>query len=530
MINNLRKWIKANNVILILVATYLALSIIRIEHPGVNNDQLMFVNAATFNPDNFFSWKSFHGVTTLVFPYIGALKSYLYIPIFYIFGVNIWSIRLPQILIIALAWIFLYKALNMAFNKKLALLAILFLCLDPSIIAYSRIDTGPTVIEFFLKTITIFLLYLYIKNKKLVFFFLIYPVLALGVFNKINFIWFINAFLASFILFYFKRFYTDLKGFGKLIPFLAIGIPYYFLFRIFSRLFRETAISYKMSLAVISPQNIYDNLFILTKNFIGLLSGDILFQNIYGFPPTSVGIYSFFLVIVIIFIGLTLVFLKKNPPSYQDKKSYYFILSITLLTVVQILLTKQAISPWHIMITYPFITIIFASSILQIIDFIKWPKIKTMFWGLITLMVCYLLIVNFIYITKYSSPTKSVAYSSAIYDVIDFVKSSKAKFICFDVDICNQLLSFNQQTNKYKEPFSFIDADTYTYSFIKLSNNFKTPNEFLYIGHSETNSHFPEFRKSFFRYLNGSGVKYQKIKEFNDGEEVAFEVYKIGNY
>ncbi len=135
---------------------------------------------------------------------------------------------------------------------------------------------------------------------------------------------------------------------------------------------------------------------------------------------------------------------------------------------------------------------------------------------------------NLIYLNTYSKPTKSIAYTSTIYDLIDFAKHQREKFICLDVDICNQLLAFNQEMNKYSEPFFFLDPPTYTDSFNKLSGNFNAPNNFLYVAHSESNSHFPIFRQSFFNYLRDYKINYMKIKEFKDGEKIAFEIFKIG--
>ncbi len=233
MITSLKNWINSNILVLIFITVYFLISIIKIEHPGVNNDQLMFVNAATFNPDNFFLWKSWHGIPMMVFPYIGALKSYLYMPIFYFFGVSIWSIRLPQIILISISWFILYKTLILAFNKKLAILTILFLSIDPSIIIYSKTDQGPTVLEFFLKILAVYSLFLFLYSKKAIFYYVIFPILALGIFNKLNFFWFANAFIISLVIFYWRNFYNHFKKVDKLFPYLIIGIPYFFLLKLF---------------------------------------------------------------------------------------------------------------------------------------------------------------------------------------------------------------------------------------------------------------------------------------------------------
>lgn len=518
MVSALRDWVQSNNLVLIFIAFYFLISIVKIQHPGVNNDQLMFVNTATLNPDNPFLWKSWHGFPMMIFPYIGALKSYLYMPIFYIFGVNIWSIRLPQIILISISWFMLYKALLLGFNKKLALLTILLLSLDPSIIIYSKTDQGPTVLEFFLKISSVYLLYLYLSTKKRIFYFLIFPVLFLGIFNKLNFIWFVNAFMISFIIIYWRAFYNDFKRVDKLFPFLIVGIPYFLLIKIFTKISREVTLSYKDFTSPIALSNIFNNLLIFYHNLVNIINGNIFFNVIYGYDPTPVGRYFNGLILVILLIGIFYLITKHK----QLPRSVYFFLSLTALTTAQLLLTKKAISAWHTLSIYPFFTVILALAILQFR--------KGIFLGLVGVIIFYQIFVNFIYIATYSKPTKLVAYTSAIYDLITFAKVTRVKFICLDADICHQLLSFTQQTNKYQDNFYFLDPPTYNESFVKLTSNFKNPDEYLYITHANNNSHFLAFKERFFTYLKESKTKFVKIKELKDGENVAFEIYKIGNF
>ncbi|MDP2683895.1 MAG: glycosyltransferase family 39 protein [bacterium] len=524
MWSSLKRWVGEHNLVLIFIGIYFLFSIIKIEHPGVNNDQLMFVNTATFNPDNMFLWKSWHGIPVMVFPYIGALKSYLYMPIFYLFGVNIWSIRLPQIIIISISWFILYKTLIIAFNKKLALTTVLFLCIDPSLIAYSKIDQGPTVLEFFFKILAVYFLYLYLSTKKGIFFFSIFPTLALGIFNKLNFIWFINAFVFSLLIFYSKNLYQDFKKVNKLFPFLIIGLSYFFLIRIFLKISREVSLSYKDFTDPVAVSNVFKILLIFFNNLVNIINGNMLFKIVYGYIPTPFGNYFSTLIILILFIGSY--YLIKNHSS----KPYYFFLAVIISMILQLLLTRQAISAWHVLSIYPFFTIIFAGAVLEIYSLLKTQRLRNIFIFVIGMIVFCQIIINIIYLNQYSQSTKSVAYSAKIYDLINFVKERKEKIICLDVDICNQLLSFNQQTGKYKEPFFFLDPPTYNYSFYKLADNFKNPDQFLYVDHSEVTSHFPNFRKSFFQYLNANKINYAKVKDFSDGENSAFEIYKIGHY
>lgn len=513
-LSKLKSWVNKNSLVLFFISVYFLLSVIKIQYPGVNNDQLMFVNTATFNPDNFFLWKSWHGIPMMVFPYIGALKSYLYMPIFHFFGVNILSIRLPQIILICITWWILYKALSIAFNKKVALVTILFLSLDPSIIAYSKIDQGPTVLEFFFKILAVCLFFLFVSTKKKIYFLGIFPVLALGIFNKLNFIWFVNAFMVSTVFLYWPEIYKEFKRFGRLAPFVIVAGGYFMLAKLFLRISKEVTLSYKDFTDPVAFSNLFNNLQIFYNNLFNIINGNILFKTMYGKDPTELGGYFSTFIFLLLFAGMGYAVIK-----HKLSKHHLFFISVIGFTIFQLLLTKKAISAWHALAIYPFFTAVLALSILQI---------KRIANFLIVSIVVYEILVNLSYISQYSKPTKAIAYSSSIYSLIDFAKGSNAKFICLDVDICNQLLSFNQGVNKYKEPFFYLDPPTYNYSFIKLNDTFSKPNDYLFVAHGDLQSHFPELKKQFFSYLAGRGINYKRIKELKDGEVTAFEVYKVG--
>lgn len=518
--SSFKAWVNSNNLVLIIISLYFLISIIKIEHPGVNNDQLMFVNAATLNPDNPFLWKSFHGFPVMIFPYIGALKAYFYMPIFYIFGVNIWSIRLPQIILISISLYLLYKLINFAFNKKIALLTILFLGLDPSLIAYSRVDNGPNVLEIFLKVLALYLFYLYVKIRKGIFFVSIYPVLALGIFNKINFFWFVNAFMLSFMIFYIRSFYNDFKSYGRYFPLALTAlvlIPYYLLIRLFIRLSKETSLSYREFGNEISIDNIFTNFPTFLKNLSDVTGGNIFFNTVYGYNPTAFGGYFATLMFSIFLIGLIYILILYKSTSKTFLNSYLFFGLIGILISLQILLTKRATAAWHTLAIYPFLTIIFAAGIAYLYEKIRSKNIRIIVVFLVALMLLYQAVVNYLYINKYSQPTKSISWSSSIYEVIDFAKNTNTIFVCIDIDICSHLLSFTQQTGKFREE---------TKSFDNIKNYFNNP-DFLYVSHGSTNTHIPLFRESFFKYIEDKEIKLRRIKQFHDGDTVTFEIYRV---
>src|SRR3982751_929269 len=78
-----------------LLVIYVALASYKIHLPGLYYDEILFVGPAAGERP----YLKCFGLPLLIFPCIGALKSWIYTPIFALFGVSPISIRLPAILI-----------------------------------------------------------------------------------------------------------------------------------------------------------------------------------------------------------------------------------------------------------------------------------------------------------------------------------------------------------------------------------------------------------------------------------------------
>ena len=78
-----------------LLLAFTAFATYQIHSLGLYMDEMDFVGAATGK----LPYRSWLGIPLMVFPYIGALKAWIYTPIFALFGVSAVSIRLPVVLI-----------------------------------------------------------------------------------------------------------------------------------------------------------------------------------------------------------------------------------------------------------------------------------------------------------------------------------------------------------------------------------------------------------------------------------------------
>lgn len=185
---------------ILLAAVFLAC--LKIDRPGFYFDELLFVNAATGAKTNIFINRKIFGIPVLVMKYIGALKSWIYSPILYLLPVNAWTIRLPSILIGIAGGLFLVVALRRSFGPATALSGAVMILLDPTMLMHSRLDWGPTALMFFFRGLLVLSLMEWIRTRNPRW---VWPAMAamlLGIFDKLNFLWFAFAATGSLVLFY----------------------------------------------------------------------------------------------------------------------------------------------------------------------------------------------------------------------------------------------------------------------------------------------------------------------------------------
>src|SRR5256886_15481011 len=125
---------------------FIFLAAYRIELPGLYMNELDFVNAAQGAPDNTMIYMRLGPVPLLVFPYIGALKAWIYTPIFRLFGVSALTIRLPVILIAAVTLLIFYQLMRAKLGAIWAAVAVWIMAVHPAHLVPSPLGLGPTLL------------------------------------------------------------------------------------------------------------------------------------------------------------------------------------------------------------------------------------------------------------------------------------------------------------------------------------------------------------------------------------------------
>jgi len=163
--------------------------------PGLQYDELLFVNAALgdTHPYHGFIYSEALGIPTMLMPYIGAVKAWLYAPIFTVFGVSVDSVRIPAVLLAALALVLAVLLVYRLLETWPAVVLAVLLATDPVYGAVSRADWGPIVISALLRVFALLCYFAFLRREGVRYLWLLVLALSLGLFNKLDYVWFIAA-------------------------------------------------------------------------------------------------------------------------------------------------------------------------------------------------------------------------------------------------------------------------------------------------------------------------------------------------
>jgi hypothetical protein len=127
---------------------FILLAVLFIPYAGIQADEALF-SAPLFphiNNDLRLSLLPHH-VPLMVMTYIGSLKTLLYWPIFRIFGANIWTLRLPTVLLGSITIFFFFHLAGASGGTRVAVVGAFLLATDPVFLLTNTFDWGPVALE-----------------------------------------------------------------------------------------------------------------------------------------------------------------------------------------------------------------------------------------------------------------------------------------------------------------------------------------------------------------------------------------------
>ncbi len=130
---------------------FITLGVLLIPLAGIQTDEALFGTPLYLNTNNNLWSRLVHlDVPVMLMSYLGSFKSFLCLPIFEILGANVWTIRLPMVLVGAATIFVFFKLVRESLGRGPALLGAFLLATDPLFLMTNVFDWGPVALEHFL--------------------------------------------------------------------------------------------------------------------------------------------------------------------------------------------------------------------------------------------------------------------------------------------------------------------------------------------------------------------------------------------
>jgi len=512
---------------------FISLAAYRIQLPGLYYDELAFVNAAQGGADNTFIHMRLGSVPFLVFPYMGALKAWIYAPVFRFFGVSALTIRLPAILIGAVTLLIFFQTLRVKLGAVWATIVVWIMAVDPVNLFPSRLDWGPTVLTHFFQAAILALWFSYRDKPRPWKIILICA--GLGFFDRFNFIWLLPAFAIGICLCYpdsLQNLWVSTPRFTRwvaiILALLALGVMLYLILPLLVNVHHPTGAH--------TPN--------LQGKWLGLvytLSGAAVARFIFENPAGIIRFASYWLIVVDGFLALACLFLPmSNAVARENRKNGLFCFLIGFLIFVQIVITPQAGGPHHYAMIFPWPLLTFAFLARSLYDHFRTKKLsQVVALPLVAAATC-IFLVNIHNTMRYlshfrSNPHYTAQWSPEIYSLSHYVNEHgfKAKsIICVDWGLHTQLHALAPKKLRRRihddwgtfQTLSQKDKESQTAALNQIFSEDKS----LAVTFAPPKESFPDTRRNFLAALaTRPEFKSRLVKEFWFGGEKIYEVYEI---
>lgn len=144
------KWLHLINILfpLVLSATFILHGITLIPYLGIQNDEAL-IAGALYDPGRSISVLSIfhHKIPMMQMSYLGALKAWIYAPIFSIWKPSQYSLRIPALVLGAVTIWLCYLLIRCLYNTTAAVIGSILLASDTIFLLTTCFDWGPVVLQ-----------------------------------------------------------------------------------------------------------------------------------------------------------------------------------------------------------------------------------------------------------------------------------------------------------------------------------------------------------------------------------------------
>lgn|GEM_PF-4573164 len=444
--NRFLRQVKEHSPIAAALLLFLFLAVVHLTYPGLYYDELHFLTSVPGGLSTSLLGEKLSSLPLFSVPYIGALKAWIYAPIFILFGVTVTTIRLPMILLAGVSLVLLYRIARRFLGQKSSLFASLILAINPAFVWAVKTDLSPAVLELFLQALAT-LLFLQGAGPLLLSF-----VIVLGLFNRITFLWWLaGSFAGAFLFFPEARGKLLLAGIAPVLFLIAWAIHVYG---------RATPVSV--------PFEFFERLWILRHYVAWLLDGSIVYRHTLGeYPGFSFGLFW-------ILVAAGSVLAAARGTKDKPRQLVLFLAVQLSVTALAIFLTPLAISYWHFIHLLPWLVLVIAGGLS------RWGKAGPIVFAILIAQLAYAQIV---YFQKVGTPPHKASWSMAIYPLMEYCAEENRKCVSVDWGTNLQILSTTLDPARaweYGQKPEFSPEPYYVLYSSKLSGSSSAGRDFLW--------------------------------------------------
>ena len=184
----------ANWFALALCLAFFLQGLVLIPYLGVQNDEALF-GMAIYQPltAEYSAQVLGHSVPTMIMSYIGALKAWIYFPMFQIWPPSPYSLRIPVLLFGTLTvWLF-FLLVRDTVGARAALAGCALLAFDPIFLLTNTFDWGPVALQHLLLVAGVWLVARFYQRGGMIDLGAGFFLLGLGLWDKALFVWMLSG-------------------------------------------------------------------------------------------------------------------------------------------------------------------------------------------------------------------------------------------------------------------------------------------------------------------------------------------------
>jgi len=538
---------KEKLILFLLVSLFLTLEIINIKLPGLYADEALPACGSLqiikkIDPI-IWSVKIFNTYfpLTLGVTHEAALESYILLPFFYLFGINVVVLRLVPVVIGAVTLIFMYFFLKGFFSRGVGLLSLFLLVINSIFLLETKLGLNSASMLHFTGMAALWSLFRWYKSKGNAYFYLGVFLLCVGISIRIWFLWFFNGVIILSIIFR-HRLRERLKGnIWKYVAifciiFLLSNSPFVYynltsrfgtfrhIIKNFSKTTEQDAVN-NLSYS----KNLQERFRVFTRYLNG--SWSLLEQGCWNnrtsWKEISLNrLYPFMFWAVFIYLVFCAIFNKTK----FSRKRIWFVLILFSLILLQSPFTLSSLGGPHLFILYPLVQIILGLGLIEVVR--KFKKNIIM----LTIITCATVIFvflecnntvrnNFLYFKKTGGTGNN---SDSIYALSNYFQDAKIfKPIIMDWGIYHNLIFLSKAQTKPRT-FVYVQGGFQKEEFISELNYILHDENARYVFHAPeyTNRQeiYPIFEKAY--KAQGKNINREVVFNQRDGRPV-YVIYSV---